>query len=215
MRIDPEDLRRHYESLSDEGLLDIDRDDLAAMAQGIYDREIARRGLDRGPETEEAPYGFEQDESAEDAAEPAPYEDEDGPPPAWLEDAACPWSNVMSPGVDYSGSGAEVQAVLRAAGIPSRNVVKPPEQEPAGPPRGLYCVMVPGELNDRAFSVIERKIFNPQREADLRNHLAMLTDEELLALKPEDLWGALLDRAERMKRAYLDEIARRKLAAAR
>ena len=52
MRIDPEDLRRHYESLSDEGFLDIDRSDLAPVAQGIYDQEIARRGLDHPPEQE-------------------------------------------------------------------------------------------------------------------------------------------------------------------
>src|SRR5438876_5170213 len=53
MRIDPEDLRRHYESLSDEGLLDIDRSDLAPVAQEIYDQEITRRGLDHPPEEEE------------------------------------------------------------------------------------------------------------------------------------------------------------------
>jgi hypothetical protein len=55
MRIDPEDLRRHYESLSDEGFLDIDRSDLAPVAQGIYDQEIARRGLDHPPEQEILP----------------------------------------------------------------------------------------------------------------------------------------------------------------
>src|ERR1017187_398246 len=38
MRIDPEDLRRHYESLSDEGFLDIDRSDLARGAQTVISR---------------------------------------------------------------------------------------------------------------------------------------------------------------------------------
>jgi hypothetical protein len=33
-------------------------------------------------------------------------------------------------------------------------------------------------------------------------------------LNPEDFWGALLDRAERMQRAYVDEIDRRKLQSA-
>jgi hypothetical protein len=33
-------------------------------------------------------------------------------------------------------------------------------------------------------------------------------------LSPEDFWGALLDRAERIKGAYLDEIARRNLQTA-
>jgi hypothetical protein len=46
-------------------------------------------------------------------------------------------------------------------------------------------------------------------EADWRNHLQTLSDEDLRALKPEDFCGALLDRAERLKRAYLEEVASR------
>ena len=45
MQIDPEDLRRGYEELSDEGLLSIDRKDLTEFAQTYYDAEVARRGL--------------------------------------------------------------------------------------------------------------------------------------------------------------------------
>lgn len=45
MEIDPEDLRRGYEELSDAGLLSIDRKDLTEFAQQYYDAEIARRGL--------------------------------------------------------------------------------------------------------------------------------------------------------------------------
>jgi hypothetical protein len=120
----------------------------------------------------------------------------------------------MRPGYDYAGNGAEIQAALRAARIPSRVVVKPPEPEPQpGPPPGLYCVMVPGDLNMRACGVIDRKVFNPQAEADWRTHLEALSDEELRKLKPDHFCGALLDKAERLKRAYLDEIARRKLKA--
>jgi hypothetical protein len=48
-------------------------------------------------------------------------------------------------------------------------------------------------------------------EAEWRSQLQAFSDEELRALDPEDFWGALLDRAERMKRAYLDEVARRNL----
>jgi hypothetical protein len=46
-----------------------------------------------------------------------------------------------------------------------------------------------------------------------RSQLQAFSDEQLRALNPEDSWSALLDRAERMKRAYLDEIARRNLQA--
>jgi hypothetical protein len=53
--------------------------------------------------------------------------------------------------------------------------------------------------------------FNRIAEAEWRSQLEAFSDEELRALNPEDFWGALLDRVERMKRAYVDEIARRKL----
>jgi hypothetical protein len=65
----------------------------------------------------------------------------------------------------------------------------------------------------RAYNAIERQVFIPQAEAVWRSHLLGLSDEELRALKPDDFCGAYLDRAERLKRAYLDEIARRKLNA--
>jgi len=218
MRIDPEDLRRHYESLSDEGLLDINRDDLVDVARGIYDQEIARRGLDGLAEPDEEAYDSgaaadELDEAGDGADEPGPDEDDDGPPPAWLEDAGCPYSTYGMPGGDYAGSVPEVREVLRSARIPSRVVVKPPEPERPQTPRSLFSVMVPGELTQRAYSLIERRVFNPQAEADWRTHLLGLSDEELRRLRLDDFCGSLLDKAERLKRAYLDEIARRKLKA--
>jgi hypothetical protein len=74
--------------------------------------------------------------------------------------------------------------------------------------------MVPGELGARATSVVERKVFNRMAEAEWRSQLQSFSDEELHALNPEDFWGAYLDRAERMQRAYREEIARRKEEAA-
>src|ERR1022692_3718082 len=50
MQIDPEELRRHYASLSDEGLWKIDRDELVDVAQQCYDEELAQRGLSLEPE---------------------------------------------------------------------------------------------------------------------------------------------------------------------
>ncbi len=210
-------MRRHYESLSGEGLLNIDRSDLAPVAQRIFDQEIARRGLEHPPEQEqeEESYqrpspvfkpGLERDFASEFGAD-----SDDGPPPAWLEDAACSWSTDIHPGVDYMGTGAEVQAALKDAGIPNRIVVKPPEPKPPSTPRSVYCVMVPGELGTRACGGVERNFFNRLAEAEWRSQLQAFSDEELGALNPEDFWGALLDKAERMKRAYRDEMARRKL----
>jgi hypothetical protein len=45
MELDPEYLSRHYDSLSDEALLAVDRNELVEMAQTILDEEVARRGL--------------------------------------------------------------------------------------------------------------------------------------------------------------------------
>src|ERR1039458_5778921 len=61
------------------------------------------------------------------------------------------------------------------------------------------AVMVPGERGTHAYSVVERKVFNRMAEAEWRSQLQAFSDEELRALDPEDFWGALLDRAERMK----------------
>lgn len=45
MEIDPEELRRHYAELSDEGLLSINRNDLTELAQQYYEAEVRGRGL--------------------------------------------------------------------------------------------------------------------------------------------------------------------------
>ena len=45
MQLDPDYLRQHYASLSDEALLAIDRADLVEMAQMIFDDEVGRRKL--------------------------------------------------------------------------------------------------------------------------------------------------------------------------
>ena len=45
MPADPQYLRDHYASLSDEALLAIERDDLVDLAQRCYDDEVGRRKL--------------------------------------------------------------------------------------------------------------------------------------------------------------------------
>jgi hypothetical protein len=47
LQIDLDDFRRRYEELSDEALLELDRDDLVDLARDCYDAELARRGLRR------------------------------------------------------------------------------------------------------------------------------------------------------------------------
>ena len=48
MPVDPEYLRAHYASLSDEALLAINREELVKTAQQCYDNELAQRDLASG-----------------------------------------------------------------------------------------------------------------------------------------------------------------------
>ena len=45
MEINPEEIRRHYAELSDDGLLSINRNDLTELARQYYDAELAGRGI--------------------------------------------------------------------------------------------------------------------------------------------------------------------------
>ena len=49
MKIDPEEIKRGYAEMSDEGLLAINREDLTELAQRYYDAELAQRGLQLEP----------------------------------------------------------------------------------------------------------------------------------------------------------------------
>jgi hypothetical protein len=48
----PEDFRRHFELLSDEALLDTNRNDLVDLAKQSYDEEVLRRGLNESGDDE-------------------------------------------------------------------------------------------------------------------------------------------------------------------
>lgn len=45
MQIDPEDFKRHYALLTDDALLEVNRDELVDMARTSYDAELAQRNL--------------------------------------------------------------------------------------------------------------------------------------------------------------------------
>jgi hypothetical protein len=47
LQVDLDDFRRRYAELSDEALLELDRDELVDLARDCYDAELARRGLRR------------------------------------------------------------------------------------------------------------------------------------------------------------------------
>src|SRR5690349_8200265 len=100
MAVDPKYLREHYASLSDEGLLEMERGDLVEVAQQIYDEEMKRRGLVstgvavRPKARYEAPIA--EDASAEDEEIDEPRFD--GEEPDWLDEGAEVYSVTVLPG---------------------------------------------------------------------------------------------------------------------
>jgi hypothetical protein len=199
LQIDLEDLRQHYASLTDEELLAFDRDALVEAARQCFDQELARRGLTR----EKATDPLEDWGSGNGAAFDPDAE------PDWLESAACACSYVSHPGNDAAADADNARDVLQSAGLPCRIVV---EEEPKGDStkQVVYRVMVPGALNLEATSVLDQELFNPELEADWRAHFAVLSDEDLSAINLNSVCAGLEDRINRLKRAYREEIERRK-----
>ena len=203
MRIDTEDLRRNYASLTDEALEAIDRSELVDAARKVYDEEVARRRLDNeAPESSAEP---EPVEIADDGHELEPENES----PEWLDDATCLASFSIQRGAAYADAAVEVSDVLRAARIPCWLTVTEPE--PDAPPETLpLCnVMVPVGISLHASSVLDRDLYNQEIETVWRAHLEKLSDADLHALNPKIFCAGMLDRVERLKRAYADEMARR------
>ena len=197
MQVTPDELRQYYASLSDEMLQEIDPAYLTDAARRCYESEFAKRDL-----------------SPDDRPLPAAEEDvEEGfeVEPDWMEYAACPCFFTAVPGSNHAHDAERAREVLQAAGIPCHLSVAS-----ADPPNedvqrfDEYRALVPASLNLKAISVLDKEIFNTDLEADWRAHFAALSDEELRALNPEIICAGLLDRVERLTRAYNDEIARRR-----
>jgi hypothetical protein len=185
--MDLKNLREHYASLSDDALLEIERADLVEAAQQCYDDEVRQR-----PHLSLKPNGDDQ--------------------PDWLEDASTVFSRNDWPGSPPTDV-AEARDVLEAAGIPCHlELVEETEGKPTSPePTHVWQVMVPGTLNLHATSDLDRDIFNADYEETWRTHLEMLSDEEVLEMKPEVAFCGLFDRVERVTRAYDEELSRRRL----
>jgi len=205
MRIDAEDLRRHYASLSDGELAELDRNDLVEMAQKIYDEEVARR---EALQPEEAEEPVEDEDDASPVGESADWDADSGPPPEWLEDAACAYSVEVHRRHPDTADMLRARSALRAAGIPCFAVTEPTERDDVE----LCSLLVPGALTLHATSVLDRDIFNPQQEESWRTHLGALTDGDLRALDPDIFCAGMLDRAARLRKTYEGELARRNLA---
>jgi hypothetical protein len=213
LQADPDYLRRHYASLSDEALRAIDRTDLVALAQRCYDEELARRGQTPQKVAERpAPQHtvVRRLDQLDDGEEPEGDTEISGVDrPEWLDEAACACAFPIRPGSDSGDAGAARQ-MLEAAGIPCHLVVH--EIAPIAAQRE-YRLMVPGKFSMVAESILDQEIFNADMEAEWKTHFEELSDDELSAVDPEVLFGGLLDRIERVRKAYDEELTRRNLEA--
>jgi hypothetical protein len=210
LQLDPEYLRQYYASLSDQALREVDRNDLVEMAQLCYDREVAQRKRSAPHET--LPTGRSRAGPSPKSAE-AIGEDRDRPD--WLEEGSEVYSMYVRPGSPDAGGAEDALAALEAEGIPCHLEARedPPEENVIRAPRQRWVLLVPGELNLHAASVLDRDIFNVEFEGVWRNHLQVLSDEEVLAANPEVVFCGLYDRIDRITRAYREELSSRGLAA--
>jgi hypothetical protein len=191
-------LRKHYSSLSDEALLDVDRTELTEAAQQCYDDELKDRRLTTAP-------GFEATEQEED----------DGGPPVihdgGADESECVCSFPAPQGGAPPAGALDAQVVLQAAGIPCSLETHEFDEEEAvrqGPLQALW-VVVPGKLMMLARSLLDKEIFNAEVEEVWRAYFETLSDEELRDADMKRLLSGFVDRIERVTRAYNEEKSRR------
>ena len=215
MQLDLKDLRGHYASLSDEALLEIDRADLVEAARKCYDAELASRGLETEqigvPVRTRQSLAQETTEEDDGAAEEEIVDFDSERRPDWLEDAADVITYEARPGTDRAADAASARDLLEAAGIPAYVAVRRVQPEPVidPPPYHEYCVMVPGQLQLPATSVLDKELFNPEVIGQWQRYFESLPDKELQAVKLDELFVGMIDRLARAKKAYADEVARR------
>ena len=195
MQVDPEQLRQLYESLSDEELLAVGRADLIEAAQKYYDAELNRRELT---------VHLQEPDDVDEVPDV-----EIGPD--WLEDAAEVYSWTAFAQDPLPPEAFETRDVLEAAGIPCLLKLGEIPKDPYSKRTHSWKLLVPGQLNMRAASIVDRDIFNQKFEDYWSAHLQELSDKELLSMSPKAIFCGLFDKVERVTRAYANEVARRRL----
>lgn len=221
MRIDIEQLRRQYANLPDGALLELDREDLTEAARACYDEEVRRRDLapdGAAPQwRKRASVAVDPSGAAdlENSAEAVTDDSDSADRPDWLEEAAEVYSQYIHHAGMPARQALRAHDVLVAAGMPAFMEMReePPAEAHAEPARRC-CVLVPGELNMQATSILEIEIFNKDFEVEWRAHLGSLSDEELGSANPQIAFGGLIDKVERATRAYDEELERRGIAQA-
>jgi hypothetical protein len=135
------------------------------------------------------------------------------PKPDWLDQAWCARSFEAFGGNNSAADVDIARDVLEAAGIPCYLALY--EEDP---PRGIpiplreYRLMVPSAQSLEAASLLDEDLFNSEMEAEYQTHFQEMADEDLRTLDVETLTAGLLDRVERIRKAYREEMDRRGLA---
>ncbi len=202
MQITNEELGKHYASLSDGELENIDPAELTEGARRIYELEMKKRSLTPSfaPEQEEEHETYDQEDVEAFTEEIAAQEE-----PDWLDSAACVCSFR-----EFARTSLARDALV-ASGVPCHlSTIEPLPGDPESPAFTEFQVMVPSALNLKAISVLDEKIFNEDFETSWRAHLAELSDDELRALPADVICAGVRDRLERMERAYGEELQRRR-----
>jgi hypothetical protein len=131
----PEDFQRHFEILSDEALLETNRDELVEMAREVYDEEIARRGL--GPEESE-------ELVQEDAVQPVNAADE----------------MVLIATFGFPEEANMARGLLESASIPSQI-----KNELAAVGGFEASLLVPASFEEQAIEILESQISDEELAA--------------------------------------------------
>ena len=207
MHIDHGELGQHFALLDDEELLDLKREDLTSEAQGIYDMEIAHRRLGKAPAARKGIEKVEASINKHDSES-----DDEADDPGWHHDGAVVCVFVDTPGSNSAEMTAKAQASLQAAGIASHlRVRREIDSRGVRDPYDTMEVLAPVRCAMHAASILDRDLFNDEFETYWRDHLSMLSNEDLLMLDPEIFCAGLLDKLARMKRVYVQEMTKREL----
>ncbi len=205
MDIDPEYLQRYYAELSDEGLVEINRGDLVEAAQSCYDKELRERMLQSPAEALELPGPRYPDGNGGREIDSDGEQD-----PAWLEECAEVYSVDARVGSCVGEEAERARSVLETASIPCYlDFCEDPPEEGTPGPTHRWRVLVPGKLNMRAASILDRDIFNNEFVTVWKTHLETLSDQDLSDADPKEYFCGLFNRVERLVRAYSDELSRR------
>lgn len=196
MQVDPEFLKKHYASLSDEAFNEVDRNELVGIAQRIYDEERSTR----------------EPSSPAPSVRPATPSKRPESEPEWVSDATCACTFPTSQGQYDAARSEQVREALENAGIPVHvgSHTEPPPENPK--PVSEIRILIPSRYSLEAESVLDHEIYNQEVEDLWKTHFEMLSDEEFKDLDFESLISGLTDRLERLRRVYQDEVDARNAA---